>query len=194
MLGILCLILGLSIFAMEIIHIAAFRMYLSLLFSFFGRGLFYVIIGCLTLENTSRQAELGIGLEIVIVGVLFIGMSFQGAPFDDPADECASVIHNIQHGLYVDGPSALEKGKWGGSVDASGKTVRTMGAYSGQGISNQTYQGASTSAATSIAPGGSTGGYTSSMASASASAAATAATHGFTAEKLPISHTQASSH
>ncbi|KAJ1722818.1 hypothetical protein LPJ53_002787 [Coemansia erecta] len=170
MLGILCIFAGFLLVLMEIVHLAAFRMYASFLFSFFGRGLFYVILGCLTVEGAGRPAELGIGVEVAIVGAVFLGVSLNGRVyFDDPEDEHAAVIHNMQHGYYGRGSGEGTVQGGGGGLE---KSIRTMGAYSGP-------QGRSETLSAYTA---------SSMASASASATAAGGGRGFTAERLPISN------
>ncbi|KAJ1838647.1 hypothetical protein LPJ73_007015 [Coemansia sp. RSA 2703] len=177
MLGILCIFVGFFVALMEVVHLAAFRMYAAMLFSFFGRGLFYVIFGCITVESAGRPAELGIGLEIVIVGVAFLGMSLKSKVFfDDPEDGYAMAIHNMQHGYY--GRSRGNEGTMeaGGGVGGPEKSIQTMGAYSGPAGRSETFN-ASVDAYTS-----------SSMASASASATAAGGGRGFTAERLPISN------
>ncbi|KAJ1887312.1 hypothetical protein LPJ66_009184 [Kickxella alabastrina] len=163
MLGIPCLLLGFLLVLMETVHLATFRMYASFLFSFFGRGLLYLVLGCMTLEGGARRtAELGIGLEIALIGLVFLGMTLSNVYFDDPADEYAMVIHNIQNGFHGNGD---EKGGRIGRVAGGGnseKNFGTVGAYSGQGISSETY---AASAVTSFIPYTSTGGYAGSMAS-----------------------------
>ncbi|KAJ2787628.1 hypothetical protein GGI15_000590 [Coemansia interrupta] len=104
--------------AVEFVHLAALRMYAAFLFSFFGRGLLYVALGCVTLEGAGRKAELGIGLVIVAVGVVFVGVAVGSrVEFDDPEDEYAAVVRGMQQGCY------------GG--EAAEKSVRTVDAYSG---------------------------------------------------------------
>ncbi|KAJ2906730.1 hypothetical protein GGI21_004008, partial [Coemansia aciculifera] len=70
---------------MEFVHLAAVRMYASFMFSFAGRGLLYLVFGCLTISDT--KAELGIGLVLVIAALAFLGLSMASTVFyDDPQD------------------------------------------------------------------------------------------------------------
>ncbi|KAJ2044960.1 hypothetical protein GGI08_006952 [Coemansia sp. S2] len=130
MLGIVCLIAGILVISMEFIHLAAVRMYASFLFSFTGRGLFYLIFGSLTIGDT--KAELGIGLVLVILSLMFIGLSLVSTVYyDDPQDEYATMIYNIQHGFYGNvqkpDPHNMSTGK---------KSRRSGNAFAGQGISS----------------------------------------------------------
>ncbi|KAI8326389.1 hypothetical protein GQ54DRAFT_72723 [Martensiomyces pterosporus] len=130
MLGIVCLVFGLLVAVMELIHWAAIRMHASFLFSFFGRGLFYLVMGCLTLD--SAKAQLGIGLVLIIFAAIFLAMSLvTSLHYDDPEDEYAAVIYNMQHGFP--GGQQLDK-----SV-LQRKGTHSMGVYSGQGISSETF-------------------------------------------------------
>ncbi|KAJ1955617.1 hypothetical protein EC988_001782 [Linderina pennispora] len=129
MLGLVCLVFGLIVCVMEFLHWAVFRMHASFLFSFFGRGLFYFMCGCLTID--SNAAQLGIGIVLVVFGVIYMCLTFvTSLYFDDPDDEYAMVIYNMQHGFY--------EGKLG--HDGLGKkSGHSMGMFSGQGISSETY-------------------------------------------------------
>ncbi|KAJ1788533.1 hypothetical protein IW139_006082 [Coemansia sp. RSA 353] len=130
MLGVMCLFFGLFICIVEFLHIAALRMYASFLFSYCGRGLFYLIIGCLTIDGES--AELGIGLVLVITGVILLGLALSvGLMFDDPEDHYANVIRNMQNGMY---PNPKQMG-----IASAPKTILTMDSYAPQGISNSTF-------------------------------------------------------
>ncbi|KAJ1966107.1 hypothetical protein GGI12_000311 [Dipsacomyces acuminosporus] len=127
MLGIVCLVFGFLVVMMELVHWAAVRMYASFLFSFFGRGLFYLAFGCLTLD--SSKAQIGIGLVLIIMAVVFLALSLiTTLYFDDPEDEFAAVIYNMQHGIPAS--SQLEKPR---------RASHSMGIYSGQGISSDTF-------------------------------------------------------
>ncbi|KAJ2060299.1 hypothetical protein GGI17_003827 [Coemansia sp. S146] len=130
MLGIVCLIAGILVTSMEFIHLAAIRMYASFLFSFTGRGLFYLIFGSLTIGDT--KAELGIGLVLVVSSLMFIGLSLVSTVYyDDPQDEYATMIYNIQHGFYgnVQKPDPH-------NMSTSKKSRRSGNAFAGQGISS----------------------------------------------------------
>ncbi|KAJ2483328.1 hypothetical protein IWW47_005779, partial [Coemansia sp. RSA 2052] len=130
MLGIVCLIVGTLITSMEFIHLAAIRMYASFLFSFAGRGLLYLVFGCLTISNT--KAELGIGLVLGIAALMFIGLSVVSPVlYDDPQDEYATMIYNIQHGFYgnVQKPDP-------NMLSTSKKSRRSGNAFASQGISS----------------------------------------------------------
>ncbi|KAJ2480699.1 hypothetical protein IWW56_002282 [Coemansia sp. RSA 2131] len=130
MLGVMCLFFGLFVCIVEFLHIAALRMYASFLFSYCGRGLFYLIIGCLTVDNES--AELGIGLVLVITGVILLGLALSvSLMFDDPEDHYANVIRNMQNGMY---PNPKQMG-----VASVPKTILTMDSYAPQGISSSTF-------------------------------------------------------
>ncbi|KAJ1847428.1 hypothetical protein LPJ70_001543 [Coemansia sp. RSA 2708] len=132
MLGIVCLFFGLFVVLAEFIHIAALRMYASFLFSFCGRGLFYMIIGCLTIDTGS--AELGIALVLLIMGVIFLGLALSVTLlYDDPEDQYAAVIHNMQHGVYVGG----QKPHMGAA--SAPRTMRTIDSFGLQGISSSTF-------------------------------------------------------
>ncbi|KAJ2740344.1 hypothetical protein GGI20_005862 [Coemansia sp. BCRC 34301] len=130
MLGIACLVVGILITSMEFIHIAAIRMYASFLFSFAGRGLLYLVFGCLTVSGA--KAELGIGLVLVITAFAFAGLSLVSKGlYDDPQDEYARLIYNIQHGFYGDmqksDPNAM----------STSKKIRHSGnAFASHGISS----------------------------------------------------------
>ncbi|KAJ2808595.1 hypothetical protein H4S07_003384 [Coemansia furcata] len=130
MLGVVCLIAGILITSMEFVHLAAIRMYASFLFSFTGRGLFYLIFGSLTIDST--KAELGIGLVLVITSLMFIGLSLASTVYyDDPQDEYATMIYNIQHGHYgnIQKPNPH-------SMSTSKKSRHSGNAFAGQGISS----------------------------------------------------------
>ncbi|KAJ2497261.1 hypothetical protein GGH96_005233 [Coemansia sp. RSA 1972] len=130
MLGVMCLFFGLFICIVEFLHIAALRMYASFLFSYCGRGLFYLIIGCLTVD--SESAELGIGLVLVITGVILLGLALSvSLMFDDPEDHYANVIRNMQNGMY---PNHKQMG-----IASAPKTILTMDSYAPQGISSSTF-------------------------------------------------------
>ncbi|KAJ2848650.1 hypothetical protein IWW36_003165 [Coemansia brasiliensis] len=132
MLGIMCLFFGLFVMLTEFVHIAALRMYASFLFSFCGRGLFYLVVGCITVD--AGVAELGIGLVLVIMAVIFLGVALSPQmQFDDPEDPYASVIRNVQQGTYLHGQKPHL-----GAASAS-KTMPTMGSYIPQGISSSTF-------------------------------------------------------
>ncbi|KAJ2492740.1 hypothetical protein IWW37_001186 [Coemansia sp. RSA 2050] len=130
MLGIACLVAGVLVLSMEFVHLAAVRMYASFLFSFTGRGLFYLVCGILTIDST--KAELGIGLVLVIFSLFFIGLALVStAYYDDPQDEYAAMIYNIQHGHY----SNMQKPD-PHNMSTSKKSRRAGNAFAGQGISS----------------------------------------------------------
>ncbi|KAJ2890312.1 hypothetical protein IWW38_004204 [Coemansia aciculifera] len=115
---------------MEFVHLAAVRMYASFMFSFAGRGLLYLVFGCLTISDT--KAELGIGLVLVIAALAFLGLSMASTVFyDDPQDEYATMIYNIQHGFYgnIQKPDP-------NNFSTSKKSRRSGNAFAGQGISS----------------------------------------------------------
>ncbi|KAJ2349205.1 hypothetical protein GGF43_004444 [Coemansia sp. RSA 2618] len=130
MLGVMCLFFGLFVMVVEFLHIAALRMYASFLFSFCGRGLLYLIVGCLTVDTGS--AELGIGLVLVIMAVIFMGLALSvNLTFDDPEDQYATVIRNMHHGLY---PGHKQMG-----VASGPKTIMTMDSFAPQENSSSTF-------------------------------------------------------
>ncbi|KAJ2760742.1 hypothetical protein H4S06_001574 [Coemansia sp. BCRC 34490] len=100
MLGLGFVFLGTLTFASELIHIAVIRMYASFLYSFCGRGVFYVALGCVSVDTDS--AALGIGITLVVIGVGFLATALvPRIHFDDPDDHYAAAIYNIQHGIYA---------------------------------------------------------------------------------------------
>lgn len=138
-LGIVCVVLGLFTLAMELVHIGAMRMYASFLFSFVGRGIFYITMGCLTLDGTSK-AQIGIGAVLVILGATFVGLSLcSGLYFDDPQDDYAAIIFNIQHGVNADSLQQIHRNANGPRRSMAAKSTRTGTTYSGQGISSTMY-------------------------------------------------------
>ncbi|KAI9503614.1 hypothetical protein GGI25_004864 [Coemansia spiralis] len=136
MLGIACLFFGLLVVLAELIHVAALRMYASFFFSFCGRGLFYLAVGCISVD--ARTAELAIGLVLAIVGALFLAAAL--APrlcFDDPEDQYVAVIYNIQHGIYATQQSPAAARVGGISAPLSNPSI---GAYpSTQAISSEMF-------------------------------------------------------
>ncbi|KAJ2157554.1 hypothetical protein GGF46_004416 [Coemansia sp. RSA 552] len=136
MLGVVCLFIGLFVVLAELVHIGGLRMFASFLFSFCGRGLFYLLIGCITLDTA--PAELGIGLVLIVVGVVYLALALiPRCRFDNPEDQYAMVIHNIQNGAYTSGPQR----PMGAAAPVAGgaKTALTMDSYLPQGISSSTF-------------------------------------------------------
>ncbi|KAJ2614538.1 hypothetical protein H4S08_001655 [Coemansia sp. RSA 1365] len=132
MLGIMFLFLGLLTVVVEFVHIGALRMYASFLFSFCGRGLFYLITGCLSLDEGA--AELGIGLALIIVAAAYLALALRSSlSYDDPKDQYAAIIRNSQHGLFPGGSQNQ-------FADISApKSALTVNSHALQGVSSSTF-------------------------------------------------------
>ncbi|KAJ1668595.1 hypothetical protein IW140_002653 [Coemansia sp. RSA 1813] len=159
MLGLACVFLGTIVLASEFIHIAVMRMYASFLYSFCGRGLFYLAIGCISVDT--KAAELGIAITLVIVGVAFLTTSLMPRiHFDDPEDHYAAAIYNIQHGIYAT-QQMPQTGSARGAISAPISNP-SIGAYPpSQGIGNSSFG----PSVTSFIPHHTTSKYASSLAS-----------------------------
>ncbi|KAJ2780679.1 hypothetical protein H4R18_003320 [Coemansia javaensis] len=91
MLGILCLVAGIAVVAVEFVHVAALRAHAAFLFSFCGRGLLYLVLGCLSVD--SAPAALGCGLALVVAGAAFLALTpVRSLSFDDPSDRYAAIV------------------------------------------------------------------------------------------------------
>ncbi|KAJ2079842.1 hypothetical protein H4R24_003499 [Coemansia sp. RSA 988] len=131
-LGIMFLFLGLLVVVVEFVHIAALRMYVSFLFSFCGRGLFYLMVGCLSLDVGA--AELGIGLALIIMAAMYLALALKpNLTYDDPKDQYAAIIRNSQHGLYSTNAQNQNANM------AAPKSSHTLNSYIPQGVSNSTF-------------------------------------------------------
>ncbi|KAJ2805581.1 hypothetical protein H4R20_002036 [Coemansia guatemalensis] len=132
MLGIMFLFLGLLTVVVEFVHIAALRMYASFLFSFCGRGLFYLMVGCLSLD--AGAAELGIGLALVIMATVYLALALKSSlSYDDPKDQYAAIIRDSQHGLYS-GNAQNQSANM-----AAPKSTHTLNSFIPQGVSSSTF-------------------------------------------------------
>ncbi|KAJ2556906.1 hypothetical protein EV175_001683 [Coemansia sp. RSA 1933] len=138
MLGLACVFLGTLVLASEVIHIAVVRMYASFLYSFCGRGLFYVAVGCVSVD--ADAAQLGIAVTLVVIGAAFLATSL--APrihFDDPEDHYAAAIYNIQHGVYATQQAPQMAGSTRGPISAPISNP-SIGAYPpSQGVRNSSF-------------------------------------------------------
>ncbi|KAJ1735106.1 hypothetical protein LPJ61_000736 [Coemansia biformis] len=132
MLGIACLVAGLTVVTAEFVHVAVLRMYAAFLFSFCGRGLLYVVLGCLTVDTAA--AELGVGVALAAAGATFLALALvPRLPFDDPADRYAAAIRGPQAGAVAD---TLPTSAGGASAP---KSVLAMGISAPLGASSSTF-------------------------------------------------------
>ncbi|KAJ2804565.1 hypothetical protein H4R21_001592 [Coemansia helicoidea] len=133
MLGILCLVAGLTLVVSEFVHVGVLRVHAAFLFSFAGRGLFYAMLGCLTVDT--KPAVLGIGVALAVAGTAMLALAL--APrlsFDDPADQYASATRGALGGAASDGLPHV--------ADAAlqpPKSVLALGISAPLGASSSTY-------------------------------------------------------
>ncbi|KAJ2714191.1 hypothetical protein H4R19_001854 [Coemansia spiralis] len=131
MLGILCLVAGLTLVVVELVHIGVLRMHAAFLFSFSGRGLLHVALGCLTVDTDA--ASLGIGVALAVAGAVLLALALvPGLPFDDPADQYAAAARGPP-GAAATGGLPLTAGT------APPKSVLAMGISAPLGVSNSTF-------------------------------------------------------
>ncbi|KAJ2395145.1 hypothetical protein GGI23_004415 [Coemansia sp. RSA 2559] len=169
MAGLACVVLGSIVVVSEIIHIAVLRMYAAFLYSFCGRGLFYVAIGCISID--SDAAALGIGVALVVVGAAFLATSLvPRISFDDPDDHYAAAIYNMQHGVCAPQQAMPAAGGTAWGAISAPISNPSIGMYPpGQGVGNRPYGGSSVPSL--IPHHASSSRYASSLASAQANPA-----------------------
>ncbi|KAI8338541.1 COPI associated protein-domain-containing protein [Chlamydoabsidia padenii] len=75
--GIYCILFGVMVFLFEFRLPSVVSQYVSFMFSFFGRGVFYIFIGCILLN----YLPLGIasGVIVAVAGVAFVILQFIGS-------------------------------------------------------------------------------------------------------------------
>ncbi|KAJ2770698.1 hypothetical protein IWQ57_002539 [Coemansia nantahalensis] len=133
MLGILCLVAGLTLVVSEFVHVGVLRVHAAFLFSFAGRGLFYAMLGCLTVDT--KPAVLGIGVALAVAGTAMLALALAPRlPFDDPADQYASATRGTLGGAATDGLPHV--------ADAAlqpPKSVLALGISAPLGASSSTY-------------------------------------------------------
>ncbi|KAI9492583.1 COPI associated protein-domain-containing protein [Zychaea mexicana] len=72
--GIFCIIFGIVTAVFEFRLPAQVTQYASFMFSFLGRGLFYIFIGCITLNY--EALTIASGVIIIVVGVAYVVLHF----------------------------------------------------------------------------------------------------------------------
>ncbi|KAI8330710.1 COPI associated protein-domain-containing protein [Chlamydoabsidia padenii] len=133
--GIYCILFGVMVFLFEFRLPSIVSRYVSFMFSFFGRGVFYIFIGCILLNNLA----LGIasGVIVAIAGVVFVILQFiksvkppsnmRSEALDDSIQNGAGLgtrasnwanEHHQSNGSPYDGHPAAESGGYvpGGNI------------------------------------------------------------------------------
>ncbi|KAJ2725806.1 hypothetical protein GGI07_001013 [Coemansia sp. Benny D115] len=128
MLGIYEIVFGVWMIMFELAELAWLTPYVQFMFTWRGRGFFYIFIGCLTLGHKA----LGwiFGAIITAIGVLYVVLSFTAKKNESYATD----VHSAGNNMYNDsGMHGSQKGMYGGQ-GMYGGDQGMGGQYAGGGV------------------------------------------------------------
>ncbi|KAI9279251.1 COPI associated protein-domain-containing protein [Umbelopsis sp. AD052] len=112
--GIFCMLFGLLVFFFEFRLPPIAAQHVSFMFSFFGRGTFYLFIGCIMLGY--YPITIASGIIVALVGIAFIVLQFVPR-VQPPPNMRRKAFDDTMQGYYNDAPSDYPTGQPGGGVN-----------------------------------------------------------------------------
>ncbi|KAH8553753.1 COPI associated protein-domain-containing protein [Umbelopsis sp. PMI_123] len=115
--GIFCMLFGIMTAGFEFRLPAAAAQHVSFMFSFLGRGIFYIFIGCIMLNYAA--VAIASGVIVTVVGVAFVVLQFVPR-VEPPPNMRRKAMDDTLQGYYNDTPSDYPTGQQQGGQYPSG--------------------------------------------------------------------------
>ncbi|ORY93891.1 COPI associated protein-domain-containing protein [Syncephalastrum racemosum] len=123
--GIFCIVFGVMVFVFEFRLPPIVTQHVSYMFSFLGRGIFYVFIGCIILNSTA----LGIasGVIVAVCGLAYCGLQFV-PKIEAPSNMRRQALDDSLAGYYGEGRASRWAAEGGGHEEEGHYTAQPAGA------------------------------------------------------------------
>ncbi|CAO3688814.1 unnamed protein product [Umbelopsis ramanniana] len=102
------MLFGIMVFGFEFRLPAMAAQHVSFMFSFFGRGIFYIFIGCIMLNYYA--VAIASGVIVAVVGVAFVVLQFVPR-VEPPPNMRRKAYDDTMQGYYNDAPSDYPTGQ-----------------------------------------------------------------------------------